>query len=120
MLIGFHFGDLVDGVGDHVADQAQGVLGGTRRSRGEVLLDDVVLGGPGGWPATSSGERSGFCSSASTWYIASSHMAVALIVIEVFIPVERDVVEQLAHLAEVRDRYADLPTSPRDNGESGS
>ena len=33
---------------------------------------------------------------------------MALIVIEVFIVVERDVVEQPAHLAEVRDRDADL------------
>ena len=33
---------------------------------------------------------------------------MALIVIEVFISVERDVVEEPAHLAEVRDRHADL------------
>jgi hypothetical protein len=36
----------VDRVGDHVADQAQGVLGREHVGpAGEVLLDDVVLGG---------------------------------------------------------------------------
>ncbi len=41
-------------------------------------------------------------------YSASSHIAVALIVIEVFISLERDPVEQRPHVAEVADRDADL------------
>ena len=59
--------------------------------------------------ATSEGSRSGFCSSAATWYIASSHIAVALIVIEVFISVSGMSVEEAAHLAEVGHGDSDLP-----------
>ena len=55
---------------------------------GEVLLDDVVLGRAGELGGDLADvELPGFCSSAATWYIASIHIAVALIVIEVFIPV---------------------------------
>ena len=48
------------------------------------------------------------CSCATTWYSASSHIAVALIVIEVFIPASGMSVEQRPHVADVADRDADL------------
>ena len=48
------------------------------------------------------------CSSATATYSASSHIAVALIVIEVFIVAERDAVEQRPHVPQVRHRHADL------------
>ena len=96
--------DVGDRVGDHVGDQPQRRRG--REDVGparEVLLDDVVLRGARQLP-----RRSTPCSSATATYSASSHIAVALIVIEVFISVERDAVEQRAHVAEVADRHADL------------
>ncbi len=48
------------------------------------------------------------CSSAATMYSASSHAAVALIVIEVFISAERDAVHQGSHVAAVGHRNPDL------------
>jgi hypothetical protein len=70
--------------------------------------------------ATSSGERSGFCSSATTWYIASSHMAVALMVIEVFIPVRGMPSNSLRISPRCGTGTPTLPTSPRLSGLSGS
>ena len=60
------------------------------------------------WVVPASLDTSSPCSSASAWYMPNSHIAVALIVIEVFIVFERELVEEHAHLAEVRHRNADL------------
>ena len=57
-------------------------------------------------PARSSGSAP--CSSATTWYSASSHIAVALIVIEVFISAKRQASNSAPHLTQMRDRHADL------------
>ena len=70
--------------------------------------------------ATSPGDRSGFCSSATTWYIASSHMAVALIVIEVFISVSGMSVKSLRISPRCGTGTPTFPTSPRLSGLSGS
>ena len=71
MLIGFHFGISCDGVGDHVGDQPQRVLGREHvGAAGEVLLDDVVLGGAGQRARDLRCRvrpRAGACSSATTW-----------------------------------------------------
>ncbi len=70
--------------------------------------------------ATSSGERSGFCSSATTWYIASIHIATALMVIEVFISVSGIWSNSLRISPRCGTGTPTLPTSPRDMIESGS
>ena len=75
---------------------------------------------PASWAATSSGDRSGFCSSAATWYIASSHMAVALIVIEVFISASGMSLKSLRISPRCGTGTPTLPTSPRASGLSGS
>ncbi len=75
---------------------------------------------PASWWATSEGSRSGFCSSAATWYIASSHMAVALIVIEVFISVSGMSANSRRISPRCGTGTPTLPTSPRASGESGS
>ena len=88
---------------------------------GEVLLDDVVLGGAGQLGGDLLGRRaSGFCSSATTWYIASSHIAVALIVIEVFISVSGMSSKSRRISPRCGTGTPTLPTSPRASGESGS
>ncbi len=75
---------------------------------------------PASWRATSSGSRSGFCSSAATWYIASIHIATALIVIEVFISVSGIWSNSLRISPRCGTGTPTLPTSPRDITESGS
>ncbi len=76
---------------------------------------------PASWWATSLGRRApGFCSSATTWYIASSHIAVALIVIEVFIPVSGMSAKSLRISPRCGTGTPTLPTSPRLSGLSGS
>ena len=81
---------------------------------------------PASWWATalrSSGLESAlrpFCSSAATWYIASIHMAVALIVIEVFIPVSGMSSKSRRISPRCGTGTPTLPTSPRLSGESGS
>ena len=61
---------------------------------------------------------SGFCSSATTWYIASSHIAVALIVIEVFIPVSGMSSKRRRISPRCGTGTPTLPTSPRDERAS--
>ncbi len=75
---------------------------------------------PASCAATSSGDRSGFCSSATTWYIASSHIAVALMVIEVFISVSGISSKSFRISPRCGTGTPTLPTSPRESGESGS
>ena len=75
---------------------------------------------PASWAATSSGERSGFCSSAATWYIASIHIATALMVIEVFISVSGIWSNSLRISPRCGTGTPTLPTSPRASGLSGS
>ncbi len=101
--------DLVDGVGDDVGDQPQRVLGREHvGATGEVLLDDVVLGG--------AGELVG--------HLGRLHLGVLLLrddLVEGQQPHrggvdrhrgvhlgQRDLVEEAPHLAEVRHRDADL------------
>ena len=75
---------------------------------------------PASWAATSSGLSSGFCSSATTWYIASSHMAVALIVIDVFIAVSGMSSNSRRISPRCGTGTPTFPTSPRASGEVGS
>ena len=75
---------------------------------------------PASWWATSEGSSSGFCSSATTWYIASSHMAVALIVIEVFIPVSGISSKSFRISPRCGTGTPTLPTSPRLSASCGS
>ncbi|CAB4747785.1 unannotated protein [freshwater metagenome] len=75
---------------------------------------------PASWAATSSGDSSGFCSSAATWYIASIHMATALIVMEVFISVSGMPSKSLRISPRCMTGTPTLPTSPRAITESGS
>ena len=75
---------------------------------------------PASLAATSSGDISGFCSSAATWYIASSHIAVALMVIEVFISVSGMSANSFRISPRCWIGTPTLPTSPRASGESGS
>ena len=76
---------------------------------GQVLLDDVVLRGAGQRAHRRPGPRRRLaCSSAATWYSASSHIAVALIVIEVFIVASGMPSKSAPHVADVADRHADL------------
>ena len=105
--------DLVDRVGDHVADQPQRVLGREDVGpAGEVLLDDVVLRRAGQLWATARAPRG---RRAQAVLLLGGHL------VERQQPHrggvdrhrgvhlgERDVLEEPAHLAEVRDRHADL------------
>ena len=81
---------------------------------------------PASWCATSARSslvepvETSFCSSATTWYIASSHIAVALMVIEVFIPVSGMSSNSLRISPRCGTGTPTLPTSPRASGESGS
>ena len=90
-------------VGDHVDDEPLGRLGREDvRAPREVLLHDVVL------------RRALQTVEVDALFLGQrevepqSHAAVALMVIDVFISVEGEPVEELAHVAEVRDRHADL------------
>ena len=79
---------------------------------------------PASWAATSSAvalpSGTPSCSSATTWYIASSHIAVALIVIEVFMSVSGMSSKSLRISPRCGTGTPTLPTSPRASGESGS
>ena len=75
---------------------------------------------PASWRGDLVGSQSGFCSSATTWYIASSHIAVALMVIEVFISVSGMSSKSLRISPRCGTGTPTLPTSPRESGESGS
>ena len=75
---------------------------------------------PASWAATSRTSTPGFCSSAATWYIASIHIAVALMVIEVFIPVSGMSSNRRRISPRCGIGTPTLPTSPRLSGESGS
>jgi hypothetical protein len=88
------------------------------RERYSLMMSFCVV--PASRCATSLGERSGFCSSATTWYIASSHIAVALIVIEVFISVSGMSAKSLRISPRWGTGTPTLPTSPRLSGLSGS
>ena len=101
--------DLVNRVADHVADQAQGVLGREHVGpAGEVLLDDVVLGGAGELRGDLLRREVGVLLLGDDLVHrqhphrdrVDGHRGVHL--------GERDLVEQLPHLAQVRHRYADL------------
>ncbi len=107
-------GDLVDGVGDQVAGQPQGVLGREDVGpAGEVLLDDVVLGG--------AGQRAVHVLEPVLGVPAGDRLLLGDDLVEREQPhrgrvdrhrrvhgVERDPVEQPPHLPQVRDRHADL------------
>ena len=70
--------------------------------------------------ATGSSPAASACSSATTWYSASSHIAVALIVIEVFIWA-RGIWSNSALMSPTWEiGTPTLPTSPRASGWSGS
>jgi hypothetical protein len=69
-------------------------------------------------PASSAGEAP--CSSAATWYSASSHIAVALIVIDVFICASGMSVNSRRISPMCGIGTPTLPTSPRASSESGS
>ena len=88
------------------------------RERYSLMMSFWVV--PASWAATSSGARSGFCSSATTWYIASIHIATALIVIEVFISVSGMSAKSLRISPRCGTGTPTLPTSPRLSGLSGS
>ena len=88
------------------------------RERYSLMMSFWVV--PASWAATSSGDMSGFCSSATTWYIASIHIATALIVIEVFISVSGMSAKSLRISPRCGTGTPTLPTSPRLSGLSGS
>ena len=97
------------------------------RAPGEVLLDDVVLGGAGQLAHHLGRVRrdrptgaAAACSCATTWYSASSHIAVALMVIEVFMPA-RGMSANSARMSPTWEiGTPTLPTSPRASAWSGS
>ena len=73
-----------------------------------------------GSAATGSPDAAAACSCATTWYSASSHIAVALIVIEVFMPA-RGMSANSARMSPTWEiGTPTLPTSPRASGWSGS
>ena len=78
------------------------------RDRYSLTMSFCVV--PASRPTASAGSAPACsaCSSATTWYSASSHIAVALIVIDVFIAVSGMPSNSRAHVAQVRDRHPDL------------
>jgi hypothetical protein len=115
MLIGFHLGvfSTLQAIMS-VMSRIDGAGGNTYvpRDRYSLMMSFCVV------PLSS--RRSAPCSSATVTYSASSHMAVALIVIDVFMR-SRGIPSRSARMSpRSTTGTPTLPTSPRASGESGS